>query len=151
VALQNIPSNDTLLLVALLAVFLIVGYKVLDVLKNALIIAALSAIFPFVLNKYFGTGFQTTLNSELTYVVAGVGMYFIYEILVIALKTGGIVWQIAKIAATPIVWVYDGLRSLVSGIIGERKSGAPARMIEEETASEETEKEKNGKKKPKEK
>jgi len=108
VALQNIPSNDTLLLVALLAVFLIVGYKVLDVLKNALIIAALSAIFPFVLNKYFGTGFQTTLNSELTYVVAGVGMYFIYEILVIALKTGGIVWQIAKIAATRLYGFMTG-------------------------------------------
>ena len=124
-ALQSLPGADTLILVLLLAVFLIVGYKVLDVLKNALIIAALSAVFPFVLNQYFGMGFSTTLNSELTYVVSGVGMYFIYEILVVALKTGGIVWEIAKIAAMPIVWIYDGLKMLASGIFGEKKKSAP--------------------------
>jgi len=127
VALQDLAGNDTLILLALLAIFLVVGYKVLDALKNALIIAALSAVFPFLLNRYFGTGFNTTLNSELTYVVAGVGMYFIYEILVIALRTGGIVWEIAKIAAMPIVWIYDGLKGLSDGIFGERKKSAPER------------------------
>jgi len=121
VALQDLAGNDTLILLVLLAIFLVVGYKVLDTLKNALIIAALSAVFPFLLNRYFGMGFNTALNSELTYVVAGVGMYFIYEILVIALRTGGIVWEIAKIAAMPIVWIYDGLKGYRTAFLAKGK------------------------------
>jgi len=54
-----------------------------------------------------------------------------------------------KNRGNPIVWVYDGLRGLVSGIFGERKKSAPESITEAEIAPEETQKEKRDKKKPK--
>ncbi len=120
-SIPEVLGNNTLLLGVALAVFLVVGYKLLSVLKNALIIAVLAALFPVVANRYFGAHLAVSLDAELTYVLAGVGLYVLYEGLKIAVGAGGIVWAFFGLLAKPFVWAYEGVRKVFGGKEKERK------------------------------
>lgn len=119
-AIPDFFGSSTLLLGVALIVFLVVGYKVLSVLKNALIIAVLAAIFPVAANKYFGAHLAISLDAELVYILAGVGLYILYEGLKIAVGAGGIVWAFFGLLAKPFVWGYEGVRKVFGGKKKER-------------------------------
>lgn len=112
---ENIATIDSLILVFILVAFLVIGYKVLSILKNAAIIAILAYIFPLVLNNLFSTSFETGFYAQLHYVAIALGLYLAYEILEMFLGIGGLIFGIFEILAMPFVWVYNALKALVSG------------------------------------
>ena len=112
---ENLALTDGMILVFILAAFLVIGYKVLSILKNAAIIAFLAYIFPLVLNNLFGASFQTGFSAQLHYVTLALGLYLVYEVLEMFVGIGGIIFGFFELLAIPIVWVYDALKALVSG------------------------------------
>ena len=112
---ENLALTDSLILVLLLAAFLVIGYKVLSILKNAAIIAILAYIFPLILNNIFGASFETGFTAQLHYVTIALGLYLVYEVLEMFLGIGKLIFGIFEILAMPIVWIYDAIKALVSG------------------------------------
>lgn len=112
---ENIALTDSMILVFILAAFLVIGYKVLSILKNVAIIAFLAYIFPLVLNNIFGTSFQTGFSAQLHYVTIALGLYLVYEVLEMFVGIWGLIFGIFEILAMPIVWIYDALKALVNG------------------------------------
>lgn len=112
---ENIALTDSMILVFILAAFLVIGYKVLSILKNAAIIAFLAYIFPLVLNNVFGASFETGFSAQLHYVTIALGLYLVYEVLEMFVGIGGIIFGFFELLAIPIVWIYDALKALVSG------------------------------------
>jgi len=112
---ENLAITDGLILVLLLAAFLVIGYKVLSILKNAAIIAILAYIFPLILNNIFGASFETGFTAQLHYVTIALGLYLVYEVLEMFLGIGKLVFGIFEILAMPIVWIYDAIKALVRG------------------------------------
>jgi|GEM_PF-1996325 len=112
---ENLALTDSMILVFILAAFLVMGYKVLSILKNAAIIAFLAYIFPLVLNNIFGASFATGFDAQIHYVVISLGMYLIYEVLDMFLGIGKLIFGIFELLAIPIVWIYNAIKALVSG------------------------------------
>ncbi len=112
---ENLAITDSFILVFILAAFLVIGYKVLSILKNAAIIAILAYIFPLVLNNIFGTSFETGFAAQLHYVTIALGLYLIYEVLELFLGIGGLIFGVFEILAMPLVWIYDAIKALVGG------------------------------------
>lgn len=106
-------SADTLIFVLIFAAFLIIGYKVLSILKNTVIAASLGAAFPFAMNALFGTHLQTSFLSELYYMGAAAGIYLAYEALVLLLGTGSFFWSAIKLASAPFVWLGSLAKRLI--------------------------------------
>ncbi|MFH1127541.1 MAG: hypothetical protein ABIG84_02760 [archaeon] len=71
---------DVKIMFLIFLVFIIVAYKVFNVLKNAIIIAVISASFPFILNRFFGYAMDITVDLILFYASAGVVLYVLYEV-----------------------------------------------------------------------
>lgn len=113
--LENIALTDGLILVFILAAFLVIGYKVLSILKNVVIIAILAYIFPLVLNNIFGASFQTGFSAQLHYVAIALGLYLVYEVLELFVGIGRIFFGFFEIIAMPIVWIYDAIKALLGG------------------------------------
>ena len=110
---ENLAITDGLILVLLLAAFLVIGYKVLSILKNAAIIAILAYIFPLILNNIFGASFETGFTAQLHYVTIALGLYLVYEVLEMFLGIGKLIFGIFEILAMPIVWIYDAIKALL--------------------------------------
>lgn len=111
---EGVPLSDGILLAVILAAFIIIGYKALSIIKNALIIAILAAVFPYVLN-YFGFGFSTAYAAQIKYVLIALGLYLAYEILSLVLGIGGLFWSILKLIAKPFVWIGSFVKKLFGG------------------------------------
>ncbi|MBU4246330.1 MAG: hypothetical protein ABIF85_02075 [Nanoarchaeota archaeon] len=112
---ENLALTDSMILVFILAAFLVIGYKVLSILKNVAIIAFLAYIFPLVLNNIFGASFQTGFEAQLHYVTIALGLYLVYEVLELFVGIGSIIFGIFEILAMPIVWIYDAIKALLGG------------------------------------
>ena len=119
--LENIAITDGLILAAILAAFIIIGYKMLSVLKNALIIAVLAAVFPYVLNYFFGAHFSTAYAAEMQYMIIALGLYLVYEFLALFFGIGGAVLGIFGIFAKPFVWAFGLLKALLGGKKDEKQ------------------------------
>ncbi len=111
---EEILMPDSLILVVILAAFIIIGYKALSIIKNALIITVLAAVFPYILN-YFGFQFSTAYAAEIRYVLIALGLYLAYEILSLALGIGGLFWSILKFMAKPFVWIGAFVKKMLGG------------------------------------
>ncbi|VVB61345.1 Uncharacterised protein [uncultured archaeon] len=133
--LSGIAISDSVILVILLAVFIVVGYKVLTILRNAIIIAVLAAIFPYALN-YFGAHFSTTISSEIRYIAVALGLYLIYEIIILIFGIGRFFWAALKILATPIVWIGAAIKKLLFGGKKEEKEEKKGKGSEKEKEDE---------------
>ena len=77
---------DTLIFILVFGLFILIAKKVLDTIMHISIVAILSLVFPFVGN-YFGLSLSTDLNSLLSYVILGTGLYLVYIILRILYRT----------------------------------------------------------------
>lgn len=113
--LSDVAITDSFVLVVILVAFIIIGYKALSILKNALIIAVLATVFPFALNTLFNAHFSTGYAAELRYITIALGLYLVYEVLSLFVGIGGIFWEIFRMLAKPFAWAYDGIKALLGG------------------------------------
>ncbi len=110
---ENVIAADSLILVVMLAAFLIIGYKVMSVLKNVMIIAVLAAAFPFAMNYLFGAHFPTTYAAEIRYLIIALGLYLVYEALVLFAGVGGFFWSVFRMLSKPFVWLGAAVKRLL--------------------------------------
>lgn len=95
-------------IVLLFALFLIISYKILHILKRAIIVAILSAAFPFVAEKFFNVDLLVSY-SILYFMSLGVALYLIYEVLTSSLGITKVILKIVSLILSPITWLIKTL------------------------------------------
>ncbi len=88
-ALWNTIKTNQILLLVVFILFLVVAKKIFNILIGSLTIAAISASFPFILNR-LGFSISTSFDTVLYFMIIGVILYIIYHILSGILKLGKI-------------------------------------------------------------
>ncbi len=78
--LQNFSTTDALLIVILLILFIIFIKKLIQLIKNVIIISIACLIFPIIVNRFLGFSLPTDLNSLIGYVTLGLAAYVVYTI-----------------------------------------------------------------------
>lgn len=80
-AFEFLSSLDTTTAFLLLVIFILFVFsmkKVFSVLMNLVVIAAVSLLFPVVMNRFFGFDIPIDSDSLISFVMLGVGVYFVY-------------------------------------------------------------------------
>jgi hypothetical protein len=76
--LTNLDSTSFFLLLIVFMLFVMSMKKALSVMWNAVWIAGISVIFPIVMNKLFDFAIPTDMDSLLSFMLLGLGVYFVY-------------------------------------------------------------------------
>ena len=80
-AFDFLSSMDTTTLFLLLIIFILFVLsmkRVFSIIKNAIFIAVASILFPIVMNSFFGFNIPTDTDSIVSFILLGLGLYFIY-------------------------------------------------------------------------
>lgn len=94
---------DVKIMFLIFVVFIIVAYKLFNVLKNSIIIAVISALFPFILNWFFGYALDITVDLILFYASAGVALYVLYEVFKLLYTSSKLFFGVVSILLYPFV------------------------------------------------
>lgn len=101
-------ADTNYFIILLFALFLIISYKILHILKRAIIVAILSAAFPFIVEKFFNVNLLAFYNI-LYFVSLGVALYLIYEVLTSSLGITKVILKIVSLILSPITWLIKTL------------------------------------------
>src|SRR3990167_7763436 len=80
-AFEFLSSLDTMTAFLLLVIFILFVFsmkKVFSVLMNLVVIGAVSLLFPVVMNRFFGFDIPIDSDSLISFVLLGIGVYFVY-------------------------------------------------------------------------
>ena len=121
--LSDMGNPDIKLMFAIFVVFIIIVYKALGVLKNAVIVSVISACFPFVLDKVLGFDVDITVELILFYVLSGVVLYLLYEVFKVIYKSSKVIVSVFKILMFPFVLVLKFLGWLFGFGGSSKKNG----------------------------
>lgn len=135
--LSDSGNPDIKILFLAFVVFIIIAYKALNVLKNTIIISAISASFPFILNRFFGFDIVVTMDLILFYIVSGIFLYILYVIFNLFYKTSKLLLNIMTLLAFPFVLILNFL-SWVFGFKDKKKK----KNIKKKTDDEQSDKKK---------
>lgn len=103
-----IPQLGSVQLIFILAimvifiVFLVFMKKLVKTVINFVWIGLASAAFPFVMNFVFGIKLPISIESILSFIILGLGLYFIYILGKIIYTALGLAEKTAKLIAYPI-------------------------------------------------
>ena len=73
-----IGDIELVLIIVLFISFILIMNKTIKLLMNIMFISAISAIFPFFANSFFGFSFPIELNTFLTFIAGGLCLYLFY-------------------------------------------------------------------------
>lgn len=76
--LSNLDATTTFLLLIIFILFILAMKKVMGILKNAVIIAVAAVMFPIVMNRFFGYDIPMDPDSIVSFILLGLGIYFVY-------------------------------------------------------------------------
>lgn len=133
--LSDMGNPDAKLMFAVFVVFIIIAYKALGVLKNAVIVSVISACFPFVLDKVLGFDVDITIDLILSYVLLGVVLYLLYEVFKVIYKSSKVIVGIFNILVFPFVLLLKFLGWLF-GFGSSKKTGKNHKEIVKEKEKE---------------
>ncbi|MCX6815464.1 MAG: hypothetical protein NT120_01250 [Candidatus Aenigmarchaeota archaeon] len=92
-ALDFLSLNPyTVLILIVFILFVLSLKKVIEIVKNAIIIAAAAVLFPIFANRFLGLPIPMDGETIVSFVVAGIGCYFIYLVVksaYVLMKKGG--------------------------------------------------------------
>ncbi|MBI4174463.1 MAG: hypothetical protein HY517_02360 [Candidatus Aenigmarchaeota archaeon] len=78
--LSNLDTTTTFLLLIIFILFVLAMKKIMGILKNAVIIAFAAVLFPIVMNRFFGYDIPMDPDSIVSFILLGLGVYFVYLI-----------------------------------------------------------------------
>src|SRR3989338_10755295 len=93
-AFEFLSSLDTT--TAFLLLFIFSMKKVFSVLMNLVVIGAVSLLFPVVMNRFFGFDIPIDSDSLISFVLLGIGVYFVYLVAKSLYKVLGIAERAGK-------------------------------------------------------
>ncbi len=88
--LSGLDSTMMIFVVIAFIVFIFLIRKIFSIMINLVIVAVVSAIFPFVMNRFLDFSLPTDLTSLMSFVLLGVIIYLIYLLATVVYKTLGI-------------------------------------------------------------
>src|SRR3990167_7608704 len=98
-AFEFLSSLDTMTAFLLLVIFILFVFsmkKVFSVLMNLVVIGAVSLLFPVVMNRFFGFDIPIDSDSLISFVLLGIGVYFVYLVAKSLYKVLGIAERAGK-------------------------------------------------------
>ena len=96
--LTGLFEPNTIVLIALLALFIIVAYKIFKTLLKAVMVGTIAALFPVAANL-MGYNIPITLPNIIWFGLAGVGLFLVYTII-----SGGV--KIIKLIFSPLKLLF---------------------------------------------
>lgn len=81
--------------------FLYLAGKAVGIFMRILWLAAISAAFPIVMNQFFGFSFLLDINTFLTFMAGGIGLYLVYVVIKIVYSALTITEKVGKAALSP--------------------------------------------------
>ncbi len=94
---------NVVVMVAALVVFIYWFKSMISLVKGAFFTGIASAIFPIVANKLFGVAIPLNIDTLVSYVLLGLGLYFIYMF-------GRTVYKVLSIAGKSVSFLSRPLR-----------------------------------------
>lgn len=76
--LSSLDTTTMFLLLIIFILFVLSMKRVFSIIKNAIFIAVASILFPIVMNSFFGFNIPTDTDSIVSFILLGLGLYFIY-------------------------------------------------------------------------
>jgi hypothetical protein len=76
--LTTLDTTSLLLLLIIFILFVLSMKKAFTIVINTVWAAGLSLLFPIVMNRFFGFDIPVDMNSLISFMMIGVGLYFIY-------------------------------------------------------------------------
>ncbi len=92
--LATLGASNMILVVTALVVFIYFFKRMVSIVKNCFFVGIASAIFPVVANKFFGMAIPLNVGTLTSFVMLGLGLYFIFMF-------GKTVHTVLKIASWP--------------------------------------------------
>lgn len=94
--LSNLDTTTLFLLLIIFILFVISMKRVFSIVMNGIWIAVASVLFPIVMNRLFGFDIPTDADSLISFLLLGLGMYFVYLVGKSVHKILGLTERIAK-------------------------------------------------------
>ena len=76
--LSTLDSTNFLLLAIIFILFVVSAKKSMSIVINIVWAAGVSLLFPVVMNKFLGFDIPTDINTLVSFMLLGVGAYFLY-------------------------------------------------------------------------
>ncbi len=107
---------NNLVLIGILLVLFIVGYKLMQAIMDLVLMAIFSGLF-FVALAYVGIGPGFTVTRFILFMAIGVGLYMVYTTLSTAKQAVNILWRILTLLWGIITDIVGTVRNVVSSLI----------------------------------
>ncbi len=103
VVVMAIELGNVELVVVIIAfiAFLYLAGKAAGILMRILWLAAISAAFPLIMNQFFGFSFLLDINTFLTFIGGGIGLYLVYVVIKIVYSALAITEKAGKAVLSP--------------------------------------------------
>lgn len=110
VAVANVVGVDPIYIAVIFILFLLLFYKVLQILRRIIYVAIAAAIFPFLIRYGIGIPIDIGISVLFNFVLFGVTLYLIYEGVLIVYKLVKLGWKAFKIIGAPFAWLFRKMR-----------------------------------------
>ena|SRR3989338_2527037 len=98
--LTNLGTSNIIFVTTGLVVFIYFFRKAVSIIKGCFFVGIASAIFPIAANKIMGMAIPLTLDSVQSFIVIGLGLYFIYMF-------GKTVYKAVSVAGKLFSWTFQ--------------------------------------------
>lgn len=78
--LGSLDTTTLFLLLIIFILFVLSMKRVFSIIKNAIFISVAAILFPVVMNSFFGFSIPTDTDSIVSFILLGLGLYFVYMI-----------------------------------------------------------------------
>ena len=123
IASLGIPN--VVVMVAALAVFIYWFKSMMSLIKGAFFVGIASAVFPIAANKLFGIPIPLNIETLVSFVLLGVGLYFIYMF-------GRTVYRVLSIAGKSVSFFSRPLRGSGKPVVKVVKEKSVMKKFREE-------------------
>ena len=123
IASLGIPN--VVVMVAALAVFIYWFKSMMSLIKGAFFVGIASAVFPIAANKLFGIPIPLNIETLVSFVLLGVGLYFIYMF-------GRTVYRVLSIAGKSVSFLSRPLRGSGKPVVKVVKEKSVMKKFREE-------------------
>ncbi len=136
--LSNLDTTTLFLLLVIFVLFILSMKKIFSIIMKAVWIAVISVLFPIVMNRFFGFDIPTDADSLISFLLLGLGIYFIYLIAKSVYRALGLAEKVVK-KTIPHREKKEAKRWEKETDKGEKESRATARQEDKELEEREKE------------
>ncbi len=97
----ELGNMELVVVIVAFIAFLYLSGKAAGIFMRILWLAVISAAFPLIMNQFFGFSLTPDMNTFLTFIAGGIGLYLVYVVIKIVYSALAITEKVGKAALSP--------------------------------------------------